>query len=197
MNAIPAPQSGHPEAPLRLAILVASVRRERVGGSIAAWVAGRVPDRWEIDLIDLTDVSLAADALLQPGGGPTTDISARIAAADAYLIVTPEYNHSYPGTLKRVIDWHYREWQLKPAAFVSYGSHGGLLAVEHLRGVFAELHVVTTRRVVGVAEPWAATEDGAFVADDKTEDATARMVAELEWWARTLQGARAKRPFPT
>ncbi len=66
-----------------------------------------------------------------------------------FVVVTPEYNHSFPGPLKAAIDRHVTPWQAKPVGFVSYGGiSGGLRAVEHLRQVFAELHAVTVRETV-------------------------------------------------
>ncbi len=70
----------------------------------------------------------------------------RIDRADAFVVVTPEYNHAYPAVLKFMIDCAYAEWQAKPVAFVSYGGiSGGLRAVEQLRLVFAELHADAAR----------------------------------------------------
>jgi hypothetical protein len=72
-----------------------------------------------------------------------------IDAADAFVVVTPEYNHSYPASLKHAIDMAHGEWNTKPVAFVSYGGiSGGLRAVEALRLVFAELHATTIRDTV-------------------------------------------------
>jgi hypothetical protein len=82
-------------------------------------------------------------------------ITERLAEADAYVVVTPEYNHSFPAALKNVIDWHLTEWAAKPVGFVSYGGiSGALRAIEHLRGVFAELHTVTIRETVSFAGAW-------------------------------------------
>jgi len=139
------------DCPLRVAVLTGSVRGERLSRTLAGWAADRIEVTGAAaDLIDLAEHRLPDDELLQPGGGPRSEIADRIEHADAFVVVTPEYNHSYPGSLKRAIDWHYDEWAFKPATVLSYGVQGGLLATEHLRGVFAELHVVTTRRVVGL-----------------------------------------------
>ena len=62
------------------------------------------------------------------------------------MVVTPEYNHSYPASLKAAIDWHFTQWTAKPVAFVSYGgAAGGRHAVLHLENVLTELHAVTIR----------------------------------------------------
>nr|WP_083850877.1 NAD(P)H-dependent oxidoreductase [Arthrobacter sp. TB 23] len=68
-------------------------------------------------------------------------VSQRLHAADAFVVVTPEYNHSSPASLKNAIDWSYEEWQTKPVGFVSYGGiSDGLRAIEHLRPVISEVH---------------------------------------------------------
>ncbi len=79
-----------------------------------------------------------------------------LSEADAFIVVTPEYNHSFTASLKFVLDLVYEPWQGKPVAFVSYGGiSGGLRAVEQLRLVFAELHAVTVRDTVSFANPGA------------------------------------------
>jgi hypothetical protein len=78
--------------------------------------------------------------------GQFAGVSPRLTSAEAFVIITPEYNHSFPASLKNLIDWHYTQWQAKPIGFVSYGGlGGGLRAVEQLRQVFAELHAMTER----------------------------------------------------
>lgn len=107
------------------AVIAASLRGERMGRSLADWAATRVPaatDGPAADLIDLAEIELPDDELLQPGGGRATELTERIAAADAFVLVTPEYNHSYPAGLKRAIDWHYREWMFKPAGYTPPGT---------------------------------------------------------------------------
>ncbi|WP_229830857.1 NADPH-dependent FMN reductase [Actinoplanes ianthinogenes] len=152
---VPTDPDQHSTEPLHLAVIAGSVRDQRMSRAVAEWAAFRAAtDQVEVDLIDCAEADLPDDGALRPGGSSPSGVAARIDAADAFLIVTPEYNHSYPAGLKRLIDWHYREWMFKPAAILSYGVQGGLLAAEHLRGVFAELHVVTTRRVVGLSRPW-------------------------------------------
>src|SRR5258706_9762582 len=71
--------------------------------------------------------------------------AAKIGSFDAYVFVTPEYNHSISGALKNAIDFLFAEWNHKAAGFVSYGGASGARAVEHLRLVLAEVHVATVR----------------------------------------------------
>ncbi len=196
-TAIPA---ADPTQRLRGAVRAASVREECVGRPLAAWAAGRAADSAaaggaDVDLIDLAACELPADALLQPGGGPRSRIADRVERADGYLVVTPEYNHSYPASLKQAIDWHYAEWMFKAATVLSYGNQGGLLATEHLRGVFAELHVVTTRRTVGVRAPWNDLDGDRYVPPPGVEKALDEALGELGWWSDLLRTARRERPF--
>ena len=179
-----------------ITVIAASIRGERMGRLLADWARDRVAATLdEPDLIDLAESDLPDDELLQPGGGRPTSISARLDRADGYVFVTPEYNHSYPAGLKRAIDWHYREWMFKPATVLSYGVQGGLLATEHLRGVFAELHMVTTRRAVGLSTPWYGIGPAGYVAPEPVVKAFDLAVGELGWWAETLRTARRDRPY--
>lgn len=183
----------------RIAVISSSIRDDRMSPSIADWVLTTLTecDGIEVDLIDLAQIALPDDNLLSPGGGPATEVGERIEAADAFVFVTPEYNHSYPASLKRLIDWHYAQWKLKPAAIVAYGVHGGYSAIEHLRGVLAELNMVTTRRCLGLPAPWEAVDDAErFAPSEPVTTALNGALAELAWWADLLTDARAHRPFP-
>lgn len=180
---------------LELVVVVASVRQPRIGRAVADWVVDRAPGGARTRVVDLAEVVLPSDADLRPGGGARTPVSDVLAAADGFVIVTPEYNHAYPASLKRFLDWHYAEWMFKPATVVPYGVRGGLLAGEHLRPVLAELSMVTTRRMVALPAPWAHLSDGRY-APSTGEDAAVRdALRELTWWARALRDARHRRPY--
>ncbi|MBQ1043956.1 MULTISPECIES: NADPH-dependent FMN reductase [unclassified Micromonospora] len=183
----------------RVAVIASSVRDGRMSPTIAQWVVAALQQSSgvHVDLIDLAEITLPDDAQLSPGGGPRTEVADRIEAAEAFVFVTPEYNHSYPASLKRLIDWHYTAWMLKPATVVAYGVQGGYAAIEHLRGVLAELNMVTTRRCLGLAAPWEALDDGnRFSPADGTNKALSSALAELAWWTAVLTDARVNRPFP-
>ncbi|GIE32443.1 hypothetical protein Ait01nite_054880 [Actinoplanes italicus] len=173
----------------------ASNTGSRSAGSRSAGSARADASQAEVDLIDCAETDLPDDGLLRPGASAGTAVSARIDAADAFVFVTPEYNHSYPAGLKRLIDWHYREWMFKPATVLSYGVQGGLLATEHLRGVLAELHVVTTRRVVGLSRPWTDLSPAGYTPPADIAEAFDAALHELTWWASMLRTARHERPY--
>ena len=117
----------------------------------------------------------------------------RIAEADAFVVVTPEYNHGYPAPLKALIDSVGAEWRGKPVAFVSYGGiSGGLRAVEQLRLVFAELHTVTMQNSVSFAAAWEQFDgEGILREPARAQRSMATLLAQLYWWAVALRNARA------
>lgn len=179
----------------------ASVRDGRMSQAIAEWAIAALyrDENVEVDLIDLAEVRLPDDNRLTPGGGPSSEVAGRIGAAQGFVFVTPEYNHSYPASLKRLIDWHYREWMLKPALIVGYGVQGGHAAIEHLRGVLAELNMVTIRRCLGLRAPWEsidARDHGRYAPDARVTKGFSSALAELGWWTDVLTDARVNRPFP-
>lgn len=178
---------------LRIALVVGSVRQPRLADALTAWLQVRlsaVPG-WTLDVIDLAEVDLPAHGI-RPGGAPSP-VSDRLAAADGFVVLTPEYNHSFPAALKHAIDWHFTEWARKPVAFVGYGAGaGGARAVEQLRQVFPELRATTVREAVLLSQPWESlAADGGFQPSTGEEAALEATAAELSWWARALQTARA------
>lgn len=189
-------------SPIRLAVIVGSTREGRFGPKVANWFTGRAAlrDDVSVDVIDLADTPLPPSLTHRPGPEDASALEAvtpRLDAADAFAVVTPEYNHSYPAPLKNAIDWHYSQWQAKPVGFVSYGGmSGGLRAVEHLRPVFAEVHAVTVRDTVSFHSAWEAFGADGALADPKGPDTAATvMLDQLVWWADALRTARAARPY--
>ncbi|GAA3822354.1 NAD(P)H-dependent oxidoreductase [Streptomyces coacervatus] len=187
------------QAPLAITLIVGSNRHGRFGPVVADWLLDRMRDRDDL-LPDVVDV---ADADLPTTFAPTAEATAarssitpNLAAADAFVVLTPEYNHSYPAGLKNLIDWHFTEWQAKPVGLVSYGGlSGGLRAVEHLRQVFAELHAVTLRDTVSFHNAGASFDEG-WLKDPTAPDAAAKvMLDQLVWWGRGLREARERRPY--
>ncbi|MFE9412917.1 NADPH-dependent FMN reductase [Streptomyces sp. NPDC006704] len=188
--------------PLRLAVIISSVREGRFGPVIGEWFAAQAKERadLEVDVIDLVDHELPYAHSFSPAGEAAdilAKISPRLEAADAYVVVTPEYNHSYPASLKHLIDWHYTQWRAKPVGFVSYGGlSGGLRAVEHLRPVFAELHAVTVRDAVSFHSPWGTFDDDGKPKDETGPAGAAKVLLDqLTWWGTVLREGRAKTPY--
>jgi NAD(P)H-dependent FMN reductase len=138
---------------LKIAIILGSTRPNRVGAIVAQWVNGLASKRTdaEFELVDVAELDLPLlDEELPPAVGNyarrhTQDWAAKVASFDAFVVVTPEYNHSVPAGLKNALDFVYAEWANKAAGFVSYGAAGGIRPVEHLRLIMAELQVATVR----------------------------------------------------
>jgi NAD(P)H-dependent FMN reductase len=180
-----------PAAPLKVAVILGSNREGRFGPVVAAWFLGRAAGHPDIET-ELVDV-----AETEPPAAPAARIAPQLARADAFVVLTPEYNHSYPAPLKSLIDRHFAEWQAKPVAFVSYGGiSGGLRAVEHLRQVFAELHAVSVRDTVSFHNAGVLFDDLGRPKDPAQADGAAkRMLDQLVWWGRALRDARAFHPY--
>lgn len=181
------------QSPVRIAVIVGSTRERRRGRAVADWFVGEVADRVDVELseIDLADVDLPTRFTFDSTPG-LVDLRARLDAADGFVVVTPEYNHSYPAPLKHAIDFGKPEWRRKAIAFVSYGGvSGGLRAVEHLRHVFAELHAHTIRDTVSFHRPWNGFDDDGRPTDPDGASAAAQVVVdELVWWSGALRAAR-------
>ncbi|BFU42697.1 NADPH-dependent FMN reductase [Krasilnikovia sp. MM14-A1004] len=189
-------------APIRLAVIIGSVREGRFGPTVANWFARQAGDRedFAIDIVDLAEHPLPTVITTTPtaeGAQALGAVMPRIEAAEAFVVVTPEYNHSFPAALKNAIDWHNSQWHAKPVAFVSYGGlSGGLRAVEALRLVFAELHAVTIRDTVSFHGAWAQFgPDGEPVDPEGSTTAVKSLLDQLAWWAITLREGRERRPY--
>ncbi|WP_063041411.1 NADPH-dependent FMN reductase [Nocardia pseudovaccinii] len=188
---------------LKLAVIIGSVREGRFAPTVADWFVEEAArhGQFEIDLIDLAEADLPLGLpAVPPAMDPDperpagmTDLSRRLGAADAFVILTPDYNRSYPAALKAAIDWHFTQWDSKAIGFVGYsGASGGLLAIEHLRQVFNELNAHTVRNYVSFPRYYLLFDaEGKLV--DPTEPAAAAlsMLDQLHWWASALAAARS------
>ncbi|GAA3489581.1 NAD(P)H-dependent oxidoreductase [Streptomyces cremeus] len=188
--------------PLRLALIVGSNREGRFAPVLRDWFLSRAEQfgEFDVDVVDVAEADLPTALSPRPSGTVQAElakVSGRLAAADAFVVLTPEYNHSYPAGLKNLIDWHGPEWHAKPVGFVSYGGlSGGLRSVEHLRQVFAELHAVTLRDTVSFHGPWGQFDaDGRHLDPESADTAAKAMLGKLGWWAHALRDAKAVRPF--
>ena len=151
-------------------VILGSTRQGRAGERVARWFLNQATGRedLELELVDLRDWPLPFfDSPFPPMMGRYEDPAqqawaAHVARADAYVIVTPEYNHGYPAVLKNALDTLFAEWRGKPVGFVGYGgSGGGIRAVEQLRQVVIELDMHPLRDSVALPRVYAAfDEDG-------------------------------------
>jgi NAD(P)H-dependent FMN reductase len=177
------------ESSIKVGLVYGSTRPGRFCDTVARWAAGQIAARegFAVEIIDPASV----------GSADTASLNSRVNACDAFIVVTPEYNHGYPAPLKALIDSFGPEWHAKPVAFVSYGGiSGGLRAVEQLRLVFAELHAVTIRESVSFAGAWEQFDaNGALRSSERAERSMDAMLRRLHWWAVSLAHARNIWPY--
>ncbi|WP_370417717.1 NADPH-dependent FMN reductase [Streptomyces sp. QH1-20] len=195
MTSTPAPATA--ERPLRIAVLVASTREGRFAPTITAWFTGQAALHTDlsVDVIDL-DVDRLPMHLTAERPAEVTAMAGRLAAADGFVVITPEYNRSFPAPLKAAIDWYQTEWQAKPVGFVTYGGvSGGLRAAEQLRLVFGELHAAPIREVVTFANYPERFDAEGRPTDEGCNIASKGLLEQLTWWARALRTAREAHPY--
>jgi NAD(P)H-dependent FMN reductase len=147
---------------MKLMIILGSSRQGRRGEVVAKWALAnaQADSRFEVDYVDLRELNLpffdepqSPFTMYDRGIGYShpegKTWAERVGKAEGFLIVTPEYNHGYPGVLKNALDWVGREWGDKPVAFVSYGNiTGGARSVEQLRQVVVELGLVQVANAI-------------------------------------------------
>ena len=176
--------------PIKVGVIYGSTRAGRFCDTVARWVVERIGAKagLAIEVIDPAGIERGEDR---------ASLRRRVGVCDAFVVVTPEYNHGYPAPLKAMIDSFGEEWHAKPVAFVSYGGvSGGLRAVEQLRLVFAELHAVTIRDSVSFAPAWEQFDrSGALVSPERAERSMDAMLVRLRWWATALKAAREETPY--
>jgi NAD(P)H-dependent FMN reductase len=157
---------------------------------VAGWFAGvaKQRDDVEVELVDLADFDFPAHLPQRPTG-EMNRFAAVVERSDGFVVVTPEYNRSFPASLKQAIDYAYDEWHAKPVGLVAYGHCSrGYHAMAALRMVFAELHTVTMRDEVTF--DLMEKEPG-----PEHEPAASLLLDELVWWSEALRTARAARPY--
>ncbi|UNO40524.1 NAD(P)H-dependent oxidoreductase [Streptomyces sp. MST-110588] len=181
-----------------LAVIVGSTREGRFAPVVANWFAGHARRRAGIT-VDVIDLDTVRPYELRHGSEEMALFAKRVGAADAFVVITPEYNHSFPAPLKHAIDLLHQEWQAKPVGFVSYGGiSGGLRAVEQLRTVFAELHAMTVRETVSFSMAHGLFDgEGRLREPAAADQAADALLDQVTWWALALKEARRVRPYGT
>lgn len=186
----------------KIAVIIGSIRPNRFGDKPAQWIYdhAKAQGDFDVELVDLKDYDLPlfdapASDLWMPTPNPiAAKWQAKLNEFDGFIIVTPEYNRSVPGSLKNAIDWAYKPFVKKAVAYVSYGSVGGTRAVEHLRNIMVELQAVSVRHAVHIGgsdfvpimmgqKTWDDVKDGfdGFVPD---------LLNNLAWWTNATKAAR-------
>lgn len=183
----------------RLGIVLASVREGRAGEAVGNWVleGARSHGGFDVELVDLKAIDLP---LLREPNHPrlrkyldpkTQAWSATVDALDAFVFVTPEYNHGTPPALSNALDHLYSEWSYKPSAFVSYGGiSGGLRGVQMTKPRLLAFNMMPI--VEGVVIPFVAKQvrNGRFEPNETQAKALQTTLSELVRWTQALRTLR-------
>lgn len=193
--------------PLKIYIILGSTREGRKGETVARWVYDYVKTQKDIQvkLIDLRDYPMPFYEEPLPSSMLNGNIKnpiikkwlKKVEEADAYIIVTPEYNHSFPAVLKNALDYPYSEWNKKPVGFVSYGgSANGARAVEQLRLIAIELQMAAIRAGVHISmmqKPFDEQGKMSPAHYDHYTKALQNLLDQLLWWGNALKAARSNK----
>ena len=179
---------------MKIGVIEGSIREGRKGAAVTQWVLraaqDREPEYVHLELADF-DVPLLTTATV-PGAAnkvydspQVTRWSEAIDDCDAFVFVTPEYNHGVPGGFKNAFDSLGSEWARKPVAFVSYGADNGVRAVEHWRQIVANFHMVGVRQQVSLSRFSEFGDDGLALLDRRDGELDT-LFDQLESMAATL-----------
>ena len=192
----------------KLLVIVGSTRPTRAADTVLPWLTEKAAEHeaFETEIVDLRDWPLPFFAehigTIGDFNDPTYSQplvkawNEKIKSADAFIIVTAEYNHSIPGGLKNALDtvWLSFGFRNKPVAFVGYsmGITGGARAIEHLAHVFVETESVPVRNSVIIPQVQAAFDENGQPVNPITDVAADIMLDDLAWWAAAMGKARAE-----
>jgi NAD(P)H-dependent FMN reductase len=183
---------------LRIAIVIGSTRPGRRTPPIAEWALAIAKKRSDAvyEIVDIADYDLPVlDEPVPPSMRKYTKDHTRrwsevVSAYDGYVFITPEYNHSISGALKNALDFVYHEWTNKAAGFISYGTTGGVRAVEHLRGIMSELQVASVRAHVSLSLYTDFENFAAFKPAASHETQLNVLLDQLAAWSKAMKGVR-------
>ena len=190
---------------LKIKVIIGSTREGRFADKPACWIFNELKKREgvEVELLDLRDFDLpffneskTPSSITEPYQNEVVKRwTAKIAEADGFVMVTPEYNHSFSAVLKNAIDWVYKEWNKKAVAFVSYGSVMGGRSIEQLRLVAVEVQMAPVRAAVHIpGDVYMSAKDKkpdeADSAFEPIQDRANTMIDQLLWWTKALKNAR-------
>jgi len=191
----------------KLHIIIGSTRPTRAADLVAPWVVDRATAHraFDVDVLDLRDWPLPMFGEHAGTIGDRNDPTysepivrrwnRKMAEADAFLIITPEYNHSIPGVLKNALDNVFVSFAMrnKPVGAIGYsgGIAAGVRAIEHLAHMVIEADAVPLRSTVIIPKVTSAFVDGTPT-DPMTEIALGILLDDLAWWSAALERARAQ-----
>ncbi|HLR93530.1 MAG TPA: NAD(P)H-dependent oxidoreductase [Jiangellaceae bacterium] len=187
-----------------LQIIVASPRRGAFGDRPATWVQRYLDEHQDVrtEIVALRDYPLPlfdqappAHTLREYPSDEIARLGRMLDRADGFIIVTPEYNHGYPASVKNAMDHTFIEWRRKPVAFIGYGSVGGARAIEQLRQVVIELEMAPLRHAVHIlpdvmGSATSGNDPSDVSAFAPLQPKLATMIDDLLWWSIALAAHR-------
>jgi NAD(P)H-dependent FMN reductase len=201
-------------APIKIKVIVGSTRQGRFSEKPAQWIyeEAKKLNGVEVELLDLRDYEIPFfESPVSPSmaqGRYENEVvqkwAAKISEGDAFIIVTPEYNHGYPAVLKNAMDVIYHEWNRKPVGFVAYGSAMGARSVEQLRQVAIELQMAPIRHAIHIPNdiffeaimgkgPSDPKEMFSSIHKGPWGDPVEVFFNDLLWWAKALKRSREEK----
>ena len=185
--------------PLKIAVIYGSVRKARQGIKAARFVINKVGQRGhEATLIDALEYPLPLlDRMykeFEDGTAPAAmhSVGKILNAADGFLIVSAEYNHSIPAALKNLLDHYQSEYLYKPSGIVTYsaGPFGGVRGLSNLRAILAELGTPSIPSALPVSQIHSAFDNNGNALDEAYEERVIKFLDEFEWYTQALRRAR-------
>src|SRR6202165_2347513 len=197
------PFNGAAHLNTKILVIIASTRPGRLGLPIANWAISEI-EKYGGVKVDVADLAVMDLPMLDEPHHPihrnytkphTIAWSKRRDAADAILIVTPEYNYGMPGSLKNAFDFLSHEWNYKPVAFVSYGGmSGGMRSVQMAKGGVTTLKMMPLPEAVNIHMVPKYIHDGQFIPEETHVNSLTKVLGELTRWAAALRAMRVAQP---
>lgn len=185
----------------KIGVVISSTRDGRFGDRPAKWIAELAARRgdFDVEIVDLVDYPMPffAEATSPAYAPPANEVArkwaAKVESLDGFIFVTAEYNRAPTAVLKNALDYAYREFNRKPAAYVGYGGVGAARAVEQLRLINVELQMAPTRTGVHIGGGdfmglWRGGKS--FEEMPHLAQSAEAMLEELAWWTKALKAAR-------
>jgi len=185
---------------LTIPVILGTVRSERIGPRVARYLVRALEQRGHRPtLVDPLEFALPLlDKMYKEyPAGAAPPVLERLAGvlkpADAYVIVSGEYNHSIPPALSNLLDYFLEVYFWKPSAIACYspGAFGGVRAAMQLRAMLAEMGMSSIPSLLPFPKVHEALDADGKPSDPRTDKATGRFLDELEWYANALKAARA------
>ena len=183
---------------LQVAIIVGSTRDHRLADNVMQWVhhEAKSMSNWNVRVLDLKKLNLPVyhsetlPATMNESYSEThvEAWSQAIKNADAFIFLTPEYNHGVPAPLKNALDWLYPEWADKPAGLIGYSTSpiGGARAIEHLRNILATLAVPTVRTGLTIGKAQEVISEDGVCNDETLQKVLHTEFEQLDAWGRAM-----------